>query len=232
MMISECDFLLDGYPVVGEIEDTRVRYCYCQDYAVPMWMMARDVWGDADAGLFLSGWIKLATVEQNSNSDGGFLSGRLAGLAVVSPLYYCRLEGDRAASLSMAACWSRRAPSAGEKKTAPFSAMTQWYDELHGAVMVRGKRMASWVWKAAQLSTGTIVPSDRSDLVEWQWNMAGRISGTGCTAHAEIGGWRIGRFAGGFVSSGSYHWEALNNPASPGKAPGQSEGQCSPAFQR
>lgn len=25
--------------------DTRVRYCYCQDYAVPTWMLASDLWG-------------------------------------------------------------------------------------------------------------------------------------------------------------------------------------------
>ena len=193
--------------------DTRVRYCYCQDYAVPMWILASDLWGDADADRFLSGWIELVATEQGGNSDGGFLSGRLAGLAAISPLYYFRLEGDRAATLSMAATWSRRASSAAEEKANPLPAMDSWHDEFHGAVMVRGRRLASWVWKSAELPTGTIVPSDRSDLVEWQWNLAGRVRGSGCTVHAEIREWKIDRFPGGFVSSGSYDWVSGNNPA-------------------
>ncbi len=29
--------------------DTRVRYCYCQDFAVPMWIMMADCLKDMDA---------------------------------------------------------------------------------------------------------------------------------------------------------------------------------------
>ena len=193
--------------------DSRVRYCYCQDYAVPMWMLARDLWGDVDADRFLSGWIKQVATEQDSNLDGGFLSGRLASLARVSPLYYCRLEGDRAATMSMAAYWLRDADTSGGTKRDAIPMMDSWYDEFHGAAMVRRKRLASWVWKAAQLPTGTVAPSDRSDLVEWRWNLAGFVHGAGCSAEAEVGPWRIDRFTGGFVNSGRYHWLALNNPA-------------------
>lgn len=194
--------------------DTRVRYGYCQDYAVPMWMLARDLLGDPDAEHFLSGWIKLVATEQSGNPDGAFMGGRLTSLAAVSPLYFCRLEGDRAASLSMAAYWMRRAAGTGRNtSSAVIPAMDSWHDEFHGAAMVRGKRLASWVWKSAQRPCGTVAPADRSDLVEWQWNLAGRISGTGCGVSAKIDSWRIDRFAGGFVNCGSYRWFALDNPA-------------------
>jgi hypothetical protein len=194
--------------------DTRVRYCYCQDYAVPLWVLARDLWGDADADRFAAGWLELVATEQTRNPDGAFLGERLASLAQVSPLYYCRLEGDRAGSLSMGAYWTRRFPAdAAHPVPAGLATLPAWEDDFHGAAMVRGQRLASWTWQAAQRPTGTIVPADRSDLVEWGWNLAGRIRGAGCAVEADIEHSRIDAFPGGFVSRGSYRWVSSQNPA-------------------
>jgi hypothetical protein len=193
--------------------DTRVRYCYCQDYAVPMWVLAAELWHDGDAEQFAAHWRTLVATEQASNADEGFLRGRLASLAQLSPLYYCRLEGDRAATLSMAAYWTRRQCDASPAVDPDLTALTAWHDPFHGAAMVRGKRLASWVWHAAELPCGTVVPADRSDLVEWQWNLAGRIRGAGCALKAEVLHAELHRFDGGFLSAGRYHWLATHNPA-------------------
>ncbi|OPY93102.1 MAG: Allophanate hydrolase subunit 1 [Syntrophaceae bacterium PtaU1.Bin231] len=61
----------------------------------------------------------------------------------------------------------------------------------------------------------------RSDLVEWQWNLSGRVIGAGCETHAENAKWQSWPFDGGFATSGSFEWVAGNNPAegsSPEKA--------------
>ncbi|MFA5205666.1 MAG: hypothetical protein WC708_14820 [Lentisphaeria bacterium] len=196
--------------------DTRVRYCYCQDYALPGWFLALDRMRDPDAAVFIAGWLKLVATEQGANADGGFLSGRLAELARVSPLYYCRLEGDRAVTLSMAAYWQRRFPGLAAAPAAPAShpRLTAWTDAFHGAVLVRGpRRLASWVWKASQGPAGTLVPADRSDLAEWQWNLAGKIEGAGCDNSATAQRWWLHSFPGGFATCGSYAWVSRQNPA-------------------
>ena len=210
--------------------DTRVRYCYCQDYAVPVWMLARGLWGDHDAERFQAGWLKLVASEQDKNKDGAFLSERLEGLRGVSPFYYTRLEGDRACSMSMGVYWLRQFPvdvrrtdcvsaanstSIGDV-TKPDSGtlrLASWSDEFHGAEMARGRRrLASWVWKAARLPCGSIVSADRSDLAEWQWNLAGRIDGCGCVVSSKPTGWRSSRFDGGFATCGSHDWTVGQNP--------------------
>lgn len=194
--------------------DTRVRYCYCQDYALPMWILASDLWNDNDANKFATNWLKQVSKEQQKNQEGGFLSERLASLARVSPLYYCRLEADRAVSLSLAGYWTRQNEiNKSSELSFDLTAMDTWYDDFHGAAMISGKRLASWVWKAAQLPCGTVVPADRSDMAEWQWNLAGFIRGAGCMVKAEIVKSKIDRFEGGFISVGQYYWVATNNPA-------------------
>ena len=194
--------------------DTRVRYCYCQDYALPAWIFIRDFLGDTDADKFLSGWLKLVATEQSASPKGAFLGERLADLAQVSPLYYCRLEGDRAETLSLAAYWLIQYPDPSKKPACSIESLKSWQDEFHGAQMVKGnKRLASWVWKAGELPSGQVVPSDRSDLVEWQWNLAGRITGVGCETHAGKAQWQSWQFEGGFATCGSYEWIADKNPA-------------------
>lgn len=198
--------------------DTRMRYCYCQDYALPVWPMIVDHLGDPDAARFEEGWLKLVAKEQAGNPQGAFLSGRLARLRDVSPFYYCRLEGDRAGSLSMGAAFRRLLSR--KKPAAPTAQLPGWSDEFHGAAMVQGpRRRASWVWKSAQRPCGTVVPADRSDMVEWQWNLAGLIQGTGCNFQAEPKKDHVlHSFDGGFATCGSYQWTASTNPGE-GSAP-------------
>jgi len=200
--------------------DTRVRYCYCQDYAVPAWLMIADRFGDPDAARFEDGWLKLVAGEQAGNADGAFLGGRLAKLREVSPFYYFRLEGDRAVSMSMGAYYRRLLAERPPPQPRRIEPLKAWSDEFHGAAMVRGKRrLASWVWKAAQRPCGTVVPTDRSDMVEWQWNLAGLIRGTGCDFKAAIEKKPVlHTFDGGFATRGRYRWIASANPGE-GAAP-------------
>ncbi len=135
--------------------DTRVRYCYCQDYAIPTWLLARDRFGDPDAEAFERGWLGILDAEAAASPGGAFLATRLADLEAVSPLYYVRLEGDRAGVLSMAAFWRRRlgeggpAPSAEGSACGPVPILTDWSDAYHGSALVRGPcRLASWTWRA------------------------------------------------------------------------------------
>lgn len=194
--------------------DTRMRYCYCQDYAVPTWLMITHRIGDPDAVKFEQGWLTIVAQEQASNPDGAFLSGRLAKLQEVSPFYYCRLEGDRAASMSMGAYYRRLLAQKKPAATTHVASLKAWSDEFHGAAMVKGpRRMASWVWKSAQRPSGTVVPADRSDMVEWQWNLAGLVKGTGCSFKAAPEkGYVVYPFDGGFATCGSYRWTASANP--------------------
>lgn len=200
--------------------DTRMRYCYCQDYALPAWIMILDRLGDPDAARFEEGWLGVVAKEQAANPRGAFLSERLGKLRDVSPFYYCRLEGDRAGSLSMGAYYrrllARKPPAAGDR----VARLTSWSDEFHGAAMVQGpRRRASWVWKAGQRPCGTVVPADRSDMVEWQWNLAGLVQGTGCSFQAVPGKDHVlHTFPGGFATCGSYQWTASANPGE-GSAP-------------
>ena len=85
--------------------DTRIRYSYCQDYAIPMWLLVLDKFGDTDVINFEAGWLNIVKKEQDNNGDGSFLGERLKELEKVSPLYFDRLEGDRAVTLSMGAYW-------------------------------------------------------------------------------------------------------------------------------
>lgn len=194
--------------------DTRVRYCYCQDYAFPAFLMISDHLGDPDAARMEAGWLSVVAREQAANPDGAFLSGRLARLREVSPYYYCRLEGDRAATMSMGAYYRRLMAQRQPKAGPVIPALKSWHEDFHGAAMVNGqRRRASWVWKAAQRPCGTLVPTDRSDMVDWQWNLAGLIQGTGCSFTATVPKQSpLHTFDGGFATCGSYSWQTSQNP--------------------
>ncbi|HOS43749.1 MAG TPA: hypothetical protein PK794_08670, partial [Armatimonadota bacterium] len=56
--------------------DTRVRYSYCQDYAIPMWLLASAAFDDPHAAAFEAGWLEQVAREMASNGDGSFLSSR------------------------------------------------------------------------------------------------------------------------------------------------------------
>jgi len=193
--------------------DTRVPYCYCQDYAIPMWLLAEDVFG-ADCSGFEEGWLAQVRTEAGDNPDGGYLSGRLKELEHRSPMYYTRLESDRAAALSMGACWrplakqrtkaGDGAESPGRERIEAEPAQFFWSDEAHGASLLRSRRrIVSWVWQAADRPTGLCLPPSASHLAEWRWNLAGRIAGIGARNVNEIRGWRMDAFTGGFATIGA-----------------------------
>lgn len=184
--------------------DTRVRYAYCQDYAIPMWLHALDRYGDGAAEQFESGWLGQVALERDANPDGSFMGERLARLRGVSPNYYLRLEGDKACSLSMGAYWRRVIPDFPQTPvTAPEPPMTRWEDAHHGAFFHRSpRRFASWVWEAAEKPQGLCLPPDRSDMAEWRTNLAGRILGVGHVNTNRVIRHSGSSFEGGFATAG------------------------------
>lgn len=188
--------------------DTRIRYSYCQDYAVPTWLFAFDHFKDRDALQFESGWFSLVTQEAALNSDGGFLSGRLRNIAKSSPFYYTRLEGDRAVSMSYAAYWRylNLIDAASEPAPRPVVPEIEWQDEFHGASLVRDSgRIASWVWMSGQRPNGIFVAPDRSDMAEWQHNLSGELVTSGESV-ANIQFHEHQCFRRGFLNSGYVNW--------------------------
>ncbi len=155
--------------------DSRVRYCYCQDYAIPMWLFAKDYLGDSDCDGFLEGWVRQVETEVAANGDGSFLSARCGKLKAPSPIYYTRLESDRALSLSMLLAWE------ADKAEATVPPLSQWHDEYHGAAFVQNERcLRSWVWNdELEHPMGLVVPKDDSSMAEWDWNLAGAVKGIG-----------------------------------------------------
>lgn len=100
--------------------DTRVRYTYCQDYVIPVWLMMADLYGDSDCLRFEEGWLRQIKSEMEASGDGTFLSYRCKALQQASPLYFTRLESDRAAALSMGLAWRDLAVRhGGSKEQAP-----------------------------------------------------------------------------------------------------------------
>ena len=184
--------------------DTRIRYCYCQDYVIPVWLMISDLCGDKDCGKFEQGWLDIIRKEMDINGDGSFLSARCNWLAAVSPLYYTRLESDRAATLSMGAYWRRVLKISSASKKGNAGILKQfWYDEYHGACLQRGKnRISSFCWKAAQPPQGLCLPADRSDLAEWKCNCAGTVIGLGIVNYQKLINHKEYLFEGGFITAG------------------------------
>ena len=182
--------------------DTRVRYCYCQDYAIPMLLFAEDYLGDQDAAGMISGIVDMYEKEMENNGDGSFLSERCRGFQKRSPIYYTRLESDRADVLSMLINWEAYIDMK-EKKT---EILHTWKEAFHGAYLVRGeKRFASWVVSGATGPLALCLPVNHSDLAEWNNNLIGRAAGAGactsyeCVEHQEKG------FTGGFAAKGTFH---------------------------
>ncbi len=184
--------------------DTRVRYCYCQDYAVPAWLLARDLFGDDDVETYENGWLDLLKIETDVNNDGTFLSTRLHQLKKASPLYYLRLEGDRAGTLSMGAYWHRLSlPKSAVKDTSSIPVLTEWSDEYHGSMLINGsRRKASWTWGAAKPPQGISLPADSSNMAEWQGNLGGKVIGMGYINDAVCHPDQNATFPGGFATCG------------------------------
>ncbi len=188
--------------------DTRIRYCYCQDYIIPSLLMMEDAYGDLDCQNLERGWLDLVKQEQKYNEDGSFFSKRGEKLEKISPLYYTRLESDRAATLSMGLYWRRiinhkgntHATKNEQKKIHSFQF---WKDDYHGACLHRSdNRVASWVWEAAEKPQGLCLSPKRSDMAEWHTNLAGQIKGMGFSNNNRIESHREISFEGGFLTYG------------------------------
>ncbi len=179
--------------------DSRARYCYCQDYALPVWALAEDLWGEDCSGLE-AGWLRILQKETRANGDGSFLSERFGDFEDLSPLYYTRLESDRANVISMALCWHARHDLAALKTPETLRA---WHDAYHGAAFVSSeKRYASFVWRASEKPQGLCLPPDESSLAEWRYNLAGRIEGTGVVNDEAVKTHVEQMFPGGFITYG------------------------------
>ena len=199
-MIKACTFADGRLARVGG--DSRVRYCYCQDYAIPVWLLARDAFGDADTEAFERGWLRQVKAEQSSNAEGWFMRERLSAMQALSPLYFQRLEGDKACSLACGAYW-RRVFDFDKAPRKAVAAPAQWHDSFHGAWLQRGeRRFASWAWHGAMKAGGLCVPAGASDMAEWQFNLAGQVFGMGAQNYGDPKTWTGYAFEGGFATCG------------------------------
>lgn len=185
--------------------DNRVRYCYCQDYAVPSWVFMNEAFGDKECAAWEYQWLEKVKYEMSVNGDGSFLSTRCGELDQISPLYYTRLEADRASTFSMAAYWRRLTGMGSEIPSLPMKATTgSWHDEYHGGSVVKSeKRTASWVWRAGELPTGVCMPTHSSDMAEWRENLGGTVKGLGMVNVQEYVSHRDHMIDGGFVTCGT-----------------------------
>lgn len=189
--------------------DSRARYCYCQDYGIPTWLWAQDSLQDHEASTFENGWLQQLETETAHNADGSFLSARLHELKSVSPLYYARLEGDRACAISMGAYWHRwldAQPNPGKDEVIePPTPILEWSDAYHGSALLRSpNRLASWTWRAAQPPQGHCLPPESSDLAEWRGNLGGLVKGLGVVNAVQCSFEQMEQFSNGFATSGSY----------------------------
>ena len=180
--------------------DTRARYTYCQCYAVPMWLLAADLFHDRDAALFEQNWLQIVRREMEYNGDGACYTKRLDNLRKTSYYYFCRLESDHILSLSYGAYWRRKFHLSQPAENAEQKPV-EWEDDFHGAAMIRtGNTVRSWVRAGAQGPTGLCVPLNRSDLAEWQANLNGTLTGNNITEENRKGEQKT--FPGGFLYTG------------------------------
>lgn len=191
--------------------DTRARYCYCQEYAIPAWLWAQDFLKDTDCAAFEQGWLAHVEKELSAQTDGSFFGTRLHALKQASPLYYTRLESDRAVTLSMGVYWHRIFPHINETSQKPsnttFPAQVFcWKDDFHGATVHHTEqRFASVVWKAAEPPTALCLPPDKSTIAEWHQSLSGSIKGMGKVTYQSADDFYCEEFDGGFLSYGRTH---------------------------
>lgn len=128
--------------------DTRVKYCYCQDYLLPVLAFVNDVYGE-DTSCYEQSWISTLTKEAAHNGDGSFLSDRLELFLECSILYYTRLESDRSMTLSFNAYYRNLFndfKNSDSKLKKDILRLAEWYDKYHGSCYILGKnRRASFI---------------------------------------------------------------------------------------
>ena len=187
--------------------DSRIRYCYCQDYVVPTLVFAADCWGDPHALDLLRSAVELARREQSFSGDGRFLCSRLDEMVRKSPLYFCRIEADRSVALSQAVAWlsGRTVEIAPDGPDYEASVGGGWAEPEHGAVFHRSAtRFASWSWHACENPQGLCLPPSDGDLAEWQENLSGRVHGLGPDIKRWLREHSQWTFEGGFLTVGAF----------------------------
>lgn len=186
--------------------DTRVRYCYCQDYLTPVLALVRDVLGEDMSGEE-SGWLSMLETETGYNGDGSFLGKRCELFRERSQLYYTRLESDRACTLSMVMQWRRMFPESFERPAGKESKHMLWEGKYHGSYYTRGeRRMAAFTWISAERPMGSIVPPSDSSMAESKFNLVSFIDGVGISNSCSIKQNSGRLFDGGFITSGEFSY--------------------------
>jgi len=187
--------------------DSRQRYCYCQDYLLPVLAFAAEHLGDPHALSLLEAQLRTIAFEQEHNADGSFLSRRLAHIRRLSPYYHTRLESDKAVVLSMVQAWlgGGRQPASSFPNSFEKSVAGGWEEPEHGAVFHRSStRIASFAWRAAEGPMGLCLPPDDGHLAEWSENLAGEVHLLGAEGKRtkRVDAHSTQAFEGGFVTLG------------------------------
>ena len=185
--------------------DTRVRYCYCQDYLTPVFLLAADLEGEDMTGEE-EGWVKILETETAHNGDGSFLSDRCELFRERSPLYYTRLEADRACTISMVVHWYR---TFGRITGASKPSKEKLWESgpYHGSYMVRNSgRLASFTWIAAERPSGSIVPASDSSMHEARHNLVSMIEGGGLMNNCNIICHEGRLIENGFITGGQFDY--------------------------
>ena len=186
--------------------DTRVRYCYCQDYLIPVLLLAADLEGE-DTRTEESGWLSIVETEAAHNGDGSFLSDRCELFRARSPLYYTRLESDRACTLAMGLHWRRCFSNNFSDLRAKPSKSLHWMDAFHGAYIAReSTRMASFTWIAAERPSGSVVPPTDSSMHESRFNLVSMVEGGGLINQCEIAAHEGRLVSDGFITGGVFDY--------------------------
>ena len=201
--------------------DTRSRYTYCQTYVIPVWLMIQDLYGETEASVLEKNYLDIIKTEQDDNQDGSFLSKRLTKLREVNLYYYCRLESDFFLGLSYGAAYRRLFDlPASDQKEYPLDAT--WQDDFEGAYLNRNKEaIRSFVWHGAQGPTGLCLPTNTSNIAEWQGNMQADLVTAQRAYCPEINHCNGIQFPNGFLTYGSHLW---------GEASPQGEGEGNDTF--
>ncbi len=152
--------------------DSRVRYAYCQDYALTGFLYAADHHDDVRALAQADALVGLMAREAATNGDGSFFGRRLAAVAGESPYFMTRLEADRAMVLAHYASFRPALRSAPP----PAPTASAWNCPDHGAALVRSpRRFASLSWRAKGLGQILCLPPVDSSLADWRENLAGAV---------------------------------------------------------
>lgn len=165
--------------------DSRIRYCYCQDYLLPTLVFAADHFADSLAPHLEAGQIQLLQTEQRHNGGGSFLQRRLEPLKGMSSYYYTRLEADKAVCLAMQLQWRRMRPQLPQPRKQNVEQVERqmaatWQEPEHSAIMIRRPtRVAAVSWRACEAPQTLCLPPDDGSLAEWSENLAGRLSPQG-----------------------------------------------------